>query len=377
MTVKRSLASLLGTLTKRVLSPFELYDNAMNERRSAPAMDERARRLLKSLVETHITFGKPVGSRTLSRLPGLDLSPATIRNVMADLEEMGYLESPHTSAGRIPTARGYRFFVDALLEWHPLDRDAVYGLEQQMERAEGTQSLLDSTSEHLAELTRLAGIVTLPRRDAVRLRHVEFLPLSDRRILAILVVNEQEVQNRVLHTERDFNADELQKMGNYLTAHYSGKELAQIRTDLASELERVRADMDRIRREAVSLAGQVFAAEETGEDLVVTGQTHLMEIDELADLRRLRDLFKAFNQKQDLLHLLDQCLQAEGVQIFIGQESGYDPLEACSMIAAPYAADGEWLGVIGVIGPTRMAYNRIIPIVDIASRLLGTALTSR
>ncbi len=339
-------------------------------------LGERARTLLRTLVRRYIDSGRPVGSRNLARDAGLSVSPATVRNVMADLEDLGYLASPHTSAGRVPTDRGLRFYVDCLLQVQPIEGDTVERLRRRLvrDREEGAEELADSASGLLSQLTRLAGVVTLPRRDWAVLRHVEFLPLSDRRVLAILVINEQDVQNRVIRTERDFSEAELQRIANYLNAEFAGVELPRVRERLLAAMQADQQRLDELMRSAVEGGEKALAEERDDEGYVVAGQTNLMEFEELSDVDRLRQLFEAFTEKRDILHLLDRCAQADGVQIYIGQEAGYEVFDGLSLVTARYGVDGEAAGVLGVIGPTRMAYDRIIPIVDITARLVGSAL---
>ncbi len=340
-------------------------------------LGERAQHLLKVLVQRHIRDGQPVGSRTLTRESGLSLSPATIRNVMADLEELGYVQAPHTSAGRIPTDKGYRFFVDSLLTVKMPELQDADRLNIQLDAGGGPASLVDSASNLLSGLTRLAGVVTLPRREYAELRQVEFLPLSANRALAILVVNEQEVQNRVIQTDRQFSADELRMVANYLNAEFVGKDVASVRKALLADMENHQHQMGELMTSVRAVAEQVFAESAEDKDYVLAGQTNLMEFAELSNVDKLRELFNAFNRKRDILHVLDQSLAADGVQIFIGQESGYEVFDGCSVVTSSYAADGKVLGVLGVIGPTRMPYDRIIPIVDMTARLLGNALKQR
>jgi heat-inducible transcriptional repressor len=340
-------------------------------------LNERARLLLKTLVERYIREGQPVGSRTLSRDSGLSLSPATVRNAMADLEEMGLLISPHTSAGRVPTVQGYRFFIDSLLQVDPLASQEVEVLRGQFGAEQDSHSLIQTASNMLSDLTRLAGIVTVPRQDEVRLRHVEFLSLSGDQVLVILVLNDREVQNRIIRTGQRFTDSQLQQATNYLNEICAGKDLTQVREDLLGEMRQARERMNDIMVSAIEMAGMAFDSEPKDEDVMVSGQTRLMEYGELADMEKLRLLFDAFARKRDILHLLDHVLTARGVQIFIGEESGSDIFEQCSVVTAPYHSEGRVLGVLGVIGPTRMAYDRVIPIVDVTARLLGAALSSR
>lgn len=340
-------------------------------------LNERARLLLKTLVERYIREGQPVGSRTLSRDSGLSLSPATVRNAMADLEEMGLLISPHTSAGRVPTVQGYRFFIDSLLQVDPLASQEVEALRGQFGDEQDSLALIQTASNMLSDLTRLAGIVTVPRQDEVRLRHVEFLSLSGDQVLVILVLNDREVQNRIIRTGQRFTDSQLQQATNYLNEICAGKDLTQVREDLLGEMRQARKRMNDIMVSAIEMAGMAFDSEPKDEDVMVSGQTRLMEYGELADMEKLRLLFDAFARKRDILHLLDHVLTARGVQIFIGEESGSDIFEQCSVVSAPYHSEGRVLGVLGVIGPTRMAYDRVIPIVDVTARLLGAALSSR
>lgn len=340
-------------------------------------LNERAQRLLKALVEHYIRDGEPVGSRTLSRDSGLDLSPASIRNVMSDLEDLGFIASPHTSAGRVPTVRGYRFFVDTLLTVKPLAQQEVRLMHERFAAPDvNPQSLLASASSVLSAITRMTGVVTLPRREHVSWRHVEFLPLSDNRVLAILVVNEGEVQNRVLRLDRAYEATELQHAGNYLNTHYAGKDIHAVRSEVLNDLRHTRENINELMLAAVTLAEKMVgdAGQAKGRTYVMAGETNLMEWAELSDVEKLRRLFEAFNEQREILHLLDKCISAEGVQIFIGEESGYRVLDECSVVTAPYKVGDEVVGVLGVIGPTRMAYERVIPLVDLTAHLLGAAL---
>jgi heat-inducible transcriptional repressor len=340
-------------------------------------MDERAQILLRILVDRYIRDGQPVGSRTLSRASGLDLSPATIRNIVSDLEELGFVSSPHTSAGRVPTSKGYRFFVDTLIKLTPPKGEELLRFSQSLNEAAGNpQALALSVSNLLSAVTSLAGVVTVPRRAQTALRQIEFLPLSGHRVLAILVVNDREVQNKILNVRRDFGADELKRASNFLNEHFGGRTLTQVRELLLGELKSTRASMNALMVEAIEMAQKVFPEVEPEPELVVAGETNLMGADQVADVERLKSLFEAFGRQRDILHLLDQSMNAEGVQIFIGHESGYQLLDSYSIVAAPYVSEDDTMGVLGVIGPTRMAYERVIPIVDIAAKLLGRALKS-
>lgn len=336
---------------------------------------ERAQHLLKVLVNNYIREGQPIGSRRLSRESALNLSPATIRNVMADMEDMGLVRSPHTSAGRIPTARGYRLFVDRLLQVKPLNNEEEQHLRYQFIQKCNDQCLLEQTSNLLSELTHLASVVMLPPRYSKALRHVEFLSLSKKRVLAILVFNKQEVENRVIHTSRPYSPAELQSAANYLNEAFVGKNLKTVREDLLRELRETRENMDKIRQAVIEMADKAFDSNETEQrDFVMAGQTNLMEIAELCNMEKLRDLFVAFNEKRDILHLLDQALKAQNMQIFIGEETCSEVLCDYSVITFPYTVNGANIGVLGVIGPTRLPYERIIPIVDLTAKLLSSAL---
>jgi heat-inducible transcriptional repressor len=336
-------------------------------------ISERAQHMLRVLIDRYIRDGQPVGSRTLAREAGLNLSPATIRNVMSDLEELGYIRSPHTSAGRVPTVQGYRFFVDTLLKVEPLDMLSVEQLRAEFDVRMAPKELIEATSNLLSGITHLAGVVTLPKHESAIFRRVEFLPLSEKRVLAILVTSTGEVQNRIIASERQSSASELQHASNYLNELFCGKDLTAVRNTLLREMQEARSTMNGMMVAAMQMADQIVE-QNRNEGYVIAGQTNLMEFQELCDIDRLRNLFDAFNKKREILHLLDQCIHGEGIQIFIGEESGYQTLDECSMVTAPYQVDGRIVGVLGVIGPTRMAYDRVIPIVDATARLLGAAL---
>ncbi len=341
---------------------------------SGNELTDRAQLLLKNLVERYIRDGQPVGSRTLSRDEQVALSPATVRNVMADLEELGLIHSPHTSAGRVPTIKGYRLFVDNLLTVKPLNRGTLNTIKQRIDGSVDKAQLLSSASRQLSEITAMAGVVMLPRQELAALRQVEFLPLSNRQVLVILVLNEREVQNRIITTSRDYSPAELQQIANYLTQLCGGQDLRQARQRLLREMDEARDTMNQLMADAIEMAAQAFGSGEGEDDFLLEGQTNLMSYTDMGDMNRMRQLFEAFNQKRDILQLLDQSMHANGVQIFIGEESGYDVLGDCSVVSAPYRVDGEVMGVLGVIGPTRMAYDRVIPVVDMTARLLGNSL---
>src|SRR5213596_1823829 len=319
---------------------------------SRAMLDRRAQILLKTLVERYIAEGEPVGSRALSRYSGLDLSPATIRNVLADLEELGFVASPHTSAGRIPTPRGYRFFVDSLLIVKPLEEEEISELQGHL-HADRPQLLVGAAAQMLSQLTHFAGVVATPRRREASFRHIEFLRLSDRRVLLIIVTPEGDVQNRILHTDRPYSQPQLLEASNFFNQHYAGQPFYAIRALLADELRQLREDVVGLMSAAVEAGDAALA--ESGDDLVVSGEKNLLQAEDLAsNMDRLRLLFDVFEQKTSLLHLLDVSQRAQGVHLFIGGESGLAPLDECSVITAPYEVDGQVLGTLGVIGPTRM-----------------------
>ncbi len=340
-------------------------------------LGERAQHLLRILIESYIRDGQPVGSRALSRESGLQLSSATVRNVMADLEELGFVASPHTSAGRIPTDKGYRFFVDTLLQLRPLEVSLSEQIRRQLEASrEAPTDLMASVSQLLSSATQLAGVVTLPRSRA-QVSQVEFVTLAENRVLVVLVYNDREVQNRIIQTERRYSPDELKRASNYLNEQFRGRSLAGVREEILRQLSEDRAHMNQIMLDAISVAQQVFESGEDKLEYVIKGETNLMGVADLTNVEKLRRLFEAFNEKRDFLHLLDHSLKAERVQIFIGHESGYRILDDCSVVTAPYGDTDGVVGVLGVIGPTRMAYERVIPIVDMTAKLLGAALNSR
>ena len=340
-------------------------------------LNERSLQLLKTLVERYISDGQPVGSRVLSKDSALNLSPATIRNVMADLEDLGLVHSPHTSAGRVPTVSGYRLFVDSLLTVKPLDAQELTRLHQGLSEKEDHSQMIGVASRLLADLTKMAGVVTLPRRELVCLRHIEFLPLSHQRVLVIFVTNEQEVHNKVIHTDKLFSAAELQQAGAYLNAVYCGRSLVAVRAAVLKELQDDQERMNQAMLDAIKMAQLAFESGDAQEDYVLTGETNLMGFSELSDRDHLKQLFDAFSQKQDVIHLLDQSMKADGVQIFIGEESGYQAFDHCSLVTSAYSVNDEVVGVLGVIGPTRMAYQKIIPFVDVTAKLLGAALNPK
>jgi heat-inducible transcriptional repressor len=342
-------------------------------------LNERAQLLLKALIENYIRDGQPVGSRTLSRDAGLSLSSATIRNVMADLEDLGFVASPHTSAGRIPTDKGYRFFVDTLLQLKPLQQGEVEAIERRLDvDAANGRSLVQTVSQMLSSVTRMAGLVTLPNPNYVALSHIEFISLSENRALAVMVMDNREVQNRVVQLDRHYSTEELRRAASYLNESFVGRSLPDVRAQLVLQMQETRQHMNQLMLDAIQVAQKVFDTKtEERVEYVIAGETNLMGFAELSNVERLRRLFEAFNEKHDILRLLDGCLRADGIQIFIGQESGYRILDDISVVTAPYMLDNKVIGVLGIIGPTRMAYERVIPIVDVTAKLLGSALNAR
>jgi len=336
-------------------------------------LDRRSQILLKTLVERYITEGEPVGSRALSRYSGLDLSPATVRNIMADLEELGFIASPHTSSGRVPTPRGYRFFVDTLLKIKPLDQVQISQLEGNL-HPEHPQKLISSASQLLSELTHFAGVVVAQRRPSAAFRHIEFLALSEKRVLLILVTPQGDVQNRILFTDKAFSPSELTTVANFLNQNYAGLAFDDIRRRVQDELKRLREDMMGLMTAALDASDKALS--ESAESYVISGERNLLDSQDLSsNMSKLRELFDLFEKKTVLMQILDVSTHAHGVQIFIGGESGIMQLDECSVVTAPYEVDGQVVGTVGVIGPTRMAYERVIPIVDITAKLLSSALS--
>jgi heat-inducible transcriptional repressor len=349
------------------------------EPRDESQLSERAQQLLKVLIESYIRDGQPVGSRSLSRDSGMSLSSATIRNVMADLEAYGFVSSPHTSAGRVPTPKGYRFFIDTLLEVRPLEAIAADELRSQLSVATDSRALVSTASQLLSSVTQMAGVVSLQGTKAASLTHIEFLPLSEQRALAILVFDDREVQNRVVQLDRQIPADELRRAAAVLNEQFRGRTLEQVRQELIDQLSDMREKLNQGMVDTISVAQTLFggAPRRNDPELVIAGERNLMGYGELGSVEKLRRLFEAFDEKRAILQLLDSSLHGQGVQIFIGRESGYQILDDCSVVTAPYSGDNGAVGVIGVIGPTRMAYERVIPVVDLTAKLLGAALNSR
>lgn len=342
---------------------------------STEGLTPRAASLLRTLVGMHIREGQPVGSKALHVESGMSVSTATIRNVMSDLEERGLLSSPHTSAGRIPTAQGYRLFVDSLLQTSPIDASALQALKHELNPNRTSSDLIASASNLLTQVTAQAGIVTVPRPTASQLRQIEFLPLSDSRVLVILVVNEREVQNRVIELSRPLSEEQLKVAAELINQRYAGNNLSEVKRMLVAEMADARTRIDEQLEAALQVAKDAMEPEDAQEDYVVAGESRLIQQAGANDMDKLRELFDAFERKRDLVELLDRCSRADGIQIFIGEEAGYEVLGDYSVITAPYAQGTQPVGVLGVIGPTRMAYDRVIPLVDITARLLTAALS--
>ena len=339
------------------------------------ALSPRASSLLKTLIEMHIREGQPIASKNLQGESGLPVSSATVRNIMSKLEDLGYLASPHTSAGRVPTPRGYRFFVDSLLQVGPVEEDAVSVLNAGLDPNRSSSELVQSASNLLAQITYQTGIVTVQKPAASQLRQIEFLPLSGDRVLVILVINEREVQNRIVQMPRPMTEEQLKSAADLINLRYSGNDLAHVKQRIVREMAEARTKIDRYLEAALELAQAAIDSEEDAENVVVTGESSLLNQASPEDIQKLRELFDAFERKRDLLDLMERCSKADGIQIFIGEEAGFDVFGDFSVITAPYAQGAQSLGVLGVIGPTRMAYERVIPIVDVTARMLSAALS--
>ncbi len=336
-------------------------------------LDIRAHTLLKALVERYIADGQPIGSRALSKISGLDLSPATIRNIMSDLEEMGFISSPHTSAGRVPTPRGYRIFVDALLTTQHLEENALNTTLQPRLNTNQPQKIIANAAQTLSSLSQFAGVVLTPKRESV-FQQIEFLRLSEKRILLVIVGHNGEVQNRLLLTDVDYTPTQLIQSANYINQNYGGLGFDDVRLRLQGELAQLRDDMTRLMQAAVEAGSE--AMNDSSDEMVISGERNLLSVTDLSsNMTSLRKMFDMFEQKTGLIQLLDVSSKATGVQIFIGGESNLIPVDDLSIVTAPYEVNGKIVGTLGVIGPTRMAYERVIPIVDITAKLLSNALS--
>ncbi len=341
-----------------------------------PLISERAATLLKQLVASYICDGQPVGSKRLAEEAELKISSATIRNVMSDLEKKGLVKAPHTSAGRIPTELGLRLFVEHFLEVQPLKKDLLAKMQHQLDPDQNNEELISQASQLVSELTRMAGIVSVPKTEQFVLRHIEFLLLPENRVLVILVLNEKDVQNKVLHMEREYSADELQSAANYLNQHFCGEDVQNIRDCMVKDLDQTRKHIDAAMHYAVDMAGKALDADNLSTDptLIVQGESNLLRYNTATNPVQLQQLFEMFDHKHELLNLFNRCVHNEGVKIFIGSETGFEGMGDCSVITSTYNIDETTLGVVGVIGPARMNYDQIIPVVDVTARLLGAAL---
>jgi len=343
------------------------------------SLNSRQELLLKALVESFISDGQPVGSTKLSQTQNIAISSATIRGVFGDLEDLGYIYSPHKSAGRVPTELGYRMFVDKMVKVQPVDIDLIKKLKINLTKDHERKSIIQKTNEVLSSITELTGIISLPTQKNAELKQIDFLKLSDDKILAILINKNNDVENKVINLDRAYSSSELQEASNYLNSIISGQSAFHIRKILLNELEEMRKDMNSIMSSAITFGKKLFLDTDDlndENDLLVSGQTRLMNCKELSDIDTLKTLFEAFSEKNNILHLLDKSISSDGVKIFIGAESGYNVLDDCSIVSAPYRFDNDVVGVLGVIGPKRMAYDRVIPIVDITAKLLSEALKS-
>jgi len=338
-------------------------------------LDPRAQILLKSLISSYAKDGQPVGSKALAEHSALDVSSATIRNIMAKLEDFGLVNSPHTSAGRVPTEAGYRFFIDSLLEVKKAGKNTEQSVEQAFAKKHSNTDLIQSASGMLSQMTQLTGLITLNKAPQSIIKQIEFITLSETRILVVLVLNKDEVHNKIIELKRRFSETELQQAAQLINTFFVGKDFITAREDVLIQMHHLKNEVNDMMASVMDVMDNVCAAHD--DELMMSGETNLMQFNELSDMNKLKGLFDAFHQKQDLLHLLDSCHNADGVEIFIGSESGYSVLHDCSLVSAPYSVDGKVLGVLGVIGPTRLAYDKVIPVVDVTAKLLSSALNTQ
>lgn len=338
------------------------------------ALTERASHLLRTLVEVYIREGRPVGSKTLSKETGVQLGPASIRNIMSELEEKGFLSSPHTSAGRVPTSKGYRLFVDGLITICPQEVSRREQIESSMREVQGLSALAESASELLANITKMASLVMIPGREKAVLRQIEFLTLSKLRILVIMVVNQEDVQNKIITVERPYDEAELNEAANYINRHFSGRALESICTDIQLSLDQDGAEFNRLLAVAQDIVPKAIDKTDTSTDCIVTGQGYLVGADPDVDIHKLKAVLDTFTHKYEVLKLMQSCTEASGVNIFIGEEVGSNIIDGYSLVSAPYKADGSLIGVLAVLGPTRMPYQKIIPTVDITAKILSSTL---
>jgi len=335
---------------------------------------QRGRRILSAIVDKYIQEGIPIGSKSLSLADEIGLSPASIRHVMSDLEELGFIASPYTSSGRVPTSKGYRFFIDSLLKLQPVEANELERIKKRVNTHESnSRELAISVSNALSAITKLVGIVTIPKQKVIRLKEIDFIQLSEKRILAIIVMNETEVENRILQMKRNYSKDELKQASNYLNTHYKGRSLSYIKKHLINELVQTKESVNSLMSDLIDIADKVLDFD-VSDEYIVAGQRRLMDFHELSDINKLRQLFDAFREKQQLLELLEKSMSTDGIQIFIGEESGYQIFDNCTLITSPYTTEEGAIGVLGVIGPTRIAYQKVIPIVEITAKLLGKSL---
>jgi heat-inducible transcriptional repressor len=339
-------------------------------------LDERARILLRHLIQSYTANGQPVGSKSLAQQSGLDVSSATIRNIMARLEDLGLVDSPHTSAGRIPTQAGYRLFIDSLLEIKDIGKSAERVISEALSKDKTSTDLIQTASSMISQMTHLTGLISVSKQAHIEVRHIEFMRLSDRRILVILVVNSDQVHNKIIQADREYSDLELTELARLLSHYLIGNDFTQARKQLLTEIRQHKDDVNRILDTVLDVMGSV-CGEKDEDALLTSGESNLLQFTELSDINTLRELFEVFNQKRELLHILEGCYEAKGVEIFIGSESGYRVLHDCAVIGAPYKVNNEVVGVLGVIGPTRIAYDKVIPTVDLTARLLTSALNSQ
>ncbi|MGI9289436.1 MAG: heat-inducible transcriptional repressor HrcA [Pseudomonadales bacterium] len=349
-----------------------IFEGTMNDDK----LSDRNSQILKALIERYIREGVPVGSKSLVEESGLNVSPATVRNVMVDLETRGLVSAPHTSAGRIPTGLGYRMFVDSLITIYPIDNDYLHNLRTELDPQRSANELVETASNLLSQLTAQAGVVTLPKVDKVTLRQVEFLSLSGNRVLVILVINQKEVENRIIQTDRAYSDAELQRAAHFINERYSGLDLEQVKEQLLSAMRADKESIGQLMQAMIDVAGATLAGGDGGADCVVAGQSNLIDSLQSKDMERLKDLFDAFHYKKDILALMSHCVDADGIRIFIGEESGYELFEDYSVVTAPYRDGSKSIGVLGIIGPTRMAYASVIPVVDVTAKMLSAALSN-
>ncbi len=338
-------------------------------------LNDRSQLLFKNLMGLYLNEGKPVGSTTLAKLPEVGLSSATVRNVMADLERMGLIHAPHTSAGRVPTDEGYRLFIDSMLTYQPLSEQRQMDLRNELAVGFNQDDLLDNASKVLSGITGLTSLVLMPKKEKEILRHIDFIALGAKRVLAVMVFNDQDVQNRIIEFEQEISSDELQKTANFLNSHCIGKNLADAKTFLKERMEQIRATTNEFMASIVEATDDVLESQlEQKMPYLVSGQTNLLNYQELASSEKLRTLFNAFEEHSEMLNILDKSMQAEGVQVFVGSECGNDIYQGCSLITTPYEAEGEILGVLGVVGPSRMNYEKVVPRVDMTAKILSSLL---